>query len=96
MHAQAFHLTEPAQLFEYAQHLRLDMPRFTAEMDDEIFLQRVRAHQRNGVASGVRGTPTFFVNGHLVEVSYWLYVLLDAVDAALKDATHRSNASSKG
>ena len=86
------HLRQP-QLFEYAQHLRLDMPRFTAEMDDEIHLQRIREHQRNGDASGVRGTPTFFVNGRLVEVSYGLHVLLDAVDAALKDATHRSNAS---
>ena len=52
------------QLFEYAKTLGLDMARFTAEMDDEIYLQRVREHQRSGDASGVRATPTFFVNGN--------------------------------
>jgi protein-disulfide isomerase len=85
------HLRQP-QLLEYAQRLGLDMPRFTAEMDDEIYLQRVREHQRSGDASGVRGTPTFFVNDRLLDVSYGLHVLLDAVDAALKEGTHRSNA----
>jgi protein-disulfide isomerase len=69
------------------------MPRFTAEMDDEIYLQRIREHQRNGDASGVRATPTFFVNGRLLDVSYGLHALLDAVDAALKETTHRSRAS---
>jgi protein-disulfide isomerase len=75
-----------AQLFEYAQQLGLDMPRFTAEMDDEIYLQRVREHQRSGDASGVRGTPTFFVNGNLVDVSYGLHALIDAVAAALRES----------
>src|SRR4051812_21890547 len=50
----------------YAQALGLDMPRFTAEMDDEIYLQRVREHQKSGADSGVRATPTFFVNGKLI------------------------------
>ena len=86
------HLKQP-QLFGYAQRLGLDMPRFTAEMDDEIYLQRIREHQRNGDASGVRGTPTFYVNGRLLDVSYGLHALLDAVDAALKEATHRSRAA---
>jgi len=70
------------QLFDYARTLGLDMARFTAEMDDEIYLQRVREHQKGGDASGVRGTPTFFVNGKLVDVSYGLHALLDAVEAA--------------
>jgi len=83
------HLKQP-QLFEYATKLGLDMPRFTAEMDDEIYLQRVREHQRSGDASGVRGTPTFFVNGHLVDVSYGLHALIDAVEAALNPA-HRAS-----
>ena len=86
------HLKQP-QLFEYAKRLGLDMPRFTAEMDDEIYLQRIREHQRSGDASGVRATPTFFVNGRLVDVSYGLHALLDAVDAALKEGTHRGKAS---
>lgn len=73
-----------AQLQDYARTLGLDMPRFTAEMDDEIYLQRVREHQRSGDASGVRATPTFYVNNHLVDVSYGLHALIDAVEAQLR------------
>jgi protein-disulfide isomerase len=76
---------ELRRLFDYARMLGLDMARFTAEMDDEIYLQRVRENQRSGDASGVRGTPTFFVNGGLLDVSYGLHVLLDAVQRELAD-----------
>jgi protein-disulfide isomerase len=74
-------------LFEYAQSLDLDMARFKAEMDDEIYLQRVRDNQQSGDASGVRATPTFFVNGRLLDVSYGLHALLDAVEQQLKAGT---------
>ena len=46
------------QLHGYAEQLQLDMARYTAEMDDEIYLPaHSRAHQRSGTDSGVRGTP---------------------------------------
>jgi protein-disulfide isomerase len=82
---------EVRQLFAHARTLGLDMARFTAEMDDEIYLQRVREHQRSGDASGVRATPAFFLNGALVDVSYGLHVLLDATAALV--APPRSAAS---
>jgi protein-disulfide isomerase len=72
-----------SQLFDYAGELGLDRAKFTADMDDEIYLQRVREHQESGTASGVRATPTFYVNGALVDVSYGLHALIDAVEAAL-------------
>jgi protein-disulfide isomerase len=81
---------EPARLFDYARTIGLDMARFTAEMDDEIYLQRVREHQKSGEASGVRATPTFFVNGKLVDVSYGLNSLRDAVDAQLQKTARRA------
>ncbi len=81
---------ELRQLFDYARTLGLDMARFTAEMNDEIYLQRVREHQRSGDASGVRGTPTFFVNGNLVDVSYGLHALREVVDAQLQRAARRA------
>jgi protein-disulfide isomerase len=74
---------ELRRLFDYARTLGLDMERFTAEMGDQIYLQRVRANQKSGDASGVRGTPTFFVNGELVDVSYGLRALLEVVQSAL-------------
>jgi len=73
-------------LYDYARLIGLDMARFTAEMDDEVYLQRVRDNQMTGDASGVRGTPTFFVNGALLDVSYGLHALIDAVEATLRAA----------
>jgi protein-disulfide isomerase len=70
-------------LIGYAERLGLDVPRFTAEMDDEIYLQRVREHLASGRDSGARNTPTFFVNGVIHDVSYGLHGLFDAVESAL-------------
>jgi len=87
MHDQLFdnqtHLNA-RQVHNCAERLGLDMARFTAEMDDEIYLQRVREHLESGRASGVRGTPTFFVNGRIQDVSYGLRTLFDAVERALQ------------
>jgi protein-disulfide isomerase len=72
------------QLHGYAERLPIDMARYTAEMDDQVYLQRIREHQRSGRDSGVRGTPTFFVNGRIHDVSFGLHSLFDAVQALLK------------
>jgi protein-disulfide isomerase len=70
-------------LHGYAERLQLDMSRYVAEMDDEIYLQRVREHIAGATHSGVRNTPTFFVNGKIHDVSFGLHSLVDAVEAAL-------------
>ncbi len=70
-------------LHSYATQLQLDMPRYTAEMDDQVYLQRIREHMEGARRSGVRGTPTFFVNGRLRDVSFGMRSLFDAVEAAL-------------
>jgi protein-disulfide isomerase len=70
-------------LHSYAERLQLDMARYTAEMDDQVYLQRIREHEEGAHRSGVRGTPTFFVNGKLHDVSYGIRSLFDAVEAAL-------------
>jgi protein-disulfide isomerase len=71
-------------LHGYAERLELDMARFTAEMDDHVYLQRVREHIASGDESGVRATPGFFVNDAIQDVSYGLRNLFDATDALLK------------
>lgn len=78
LHLKANHLQA------YAERLSIDLTRYTAEMDDHVYLQRVREHQQSGRDSGVRGTPTFFVNGHLQDVSFGMEGLFSAVEAALK------------
>ncbi len=77
------HLKLP-QLRSYAQQLELDLARYDAEMADERYLQRVREHIESGEASGVRGTPGFFVNGVIQDVSFGMQKLFDAVEAALR------------
>jgi len=73
-------------LQSYAGRLALDMARYTAEMDDEVYLQRVREQLQGGLDSGVRATPTFFINGHIQDVSFGLRALFDAVEALLHRA----------
>jgi protein-disulfide isomerase len=71
------------QLRSYAERLELDLARYMAEMDDHVYLQRIREHVQNGSESGVRSTPTFFVNGKIQDVSFGLGFLFDAVEATL-------------
>jgi protein-disulfide isomerase len=67
----------------YAERLDLDMATFTAGMDDEVYLQRIREHIDSGTRSHLRATPGFFVNGVIVDVSFGLQSLFDAVEAAV-------------
>jgi hypothetical protein len=59
------------------------MATFTAGMDDEVYLQRIREHIDSGTRSHLRATPGFFVNGVIVDVSFGLQSLFDAVEAAV-------------
>ena len=77
------HLKLP-QLHGYAEGLQLDMSRYAAELDDHIYLQRIREHMDGGSRSGVRGTPTFYINGRIQDVSFGLHGLFDGVERALK------------
>jgi protein-disulfide isomerase len=70
-------------LTAYAERLDLDRARFTAEMDDEVYLQRIREHIDSGLSSHLRATPGFFVNDVVVDVSFGLQSLFQAVEAAL-------------
>jgi protein-disulfide isomerase len=75
---------KPAQLRGYAERLELDLPRYDADMSDTVYLQRVREDIDGAVRSGVRATPTFFLNGMLEDVSGGLQRLHDRVAAALR------------
>jgi protein-disulfide isomerase len=78
-----------ADLRRYAERLELDMPRYIAEMDDQIYLQRVREQLQSGLDSGVRATPAFFVNGRIEDVSFGLRALFDVVGTVLQRSGSR-------
>lgn len=73
---------KPQQLRGYAERLELDMARFDSEMQQELYLQRIREETEDGKRSGVRATPTFFVNGKIQDVSFGLQSLVHAVEQA--------------
>ena len=75
---------KPHQLLSYAERLELDLARYTAEMDERLYAQRVREHLQSGRESGVRATPTFFVNRCIQDVSFGLGSLFDAVQSVLR------------
>ena len=79
------HLTEK-HLTQFAEDLGLDMPRYENEMRDHVYLQRVQEHVQGGTALHVRATPSFYVNGEFVDVSFGLPHLHQAIDKALAGA----------
>jgi protein-disulfide isomerase len=74
---------KPADLRRHAEHLQLDLGRFDFEMSDHVYLQRVQEHMISGRRLGVRATPAFYVNGAVVDVSFGLERLHQAIDRAL-------------
>jgi protein-disulfide isomerase len=58
-----------AELVRVARRAGLDVERFRADIDDEAALARILVDFRSGLASGVSGTPTFYVNGRRTDSS---------------------------
>ncbi len=55
---------DPTQTFlGYAEELGLDTAQFTRDLENEEFAKRIEDNINEGIAAGVNGTPTFFVNG---------------------------------
>jgi protein-disulfide isomerase len=82
-------LTAPA-LSRLAGELNLDVDRFWDEVRRHDHAPRVAEDVASADASGVSGTPTFFVNGRRHYGAYDVDTLADAVRSALRQATVRS------
>jgi protein-disulfide isomerase len=50
-------------LFEFATEIGLDLNRFKRDLETHSFAARVKEDIESGIRSGVKGTPTFFING---------------------------------
>jgi protein-disulfide isomerase len=75
-------------LHRYALELGLDIVRYTAEIDDHIYLQKVREHVDSARRSHIRATPTFFIDGVVQDISFGMLALHKAVEAAVSRAHH--------
>lgn len=67
-------------LAKYAGALGLDVDRFQADLSRHAFAGRVREDIDSGDRSGVRGTPTFYVNGRRFDDSWDFDTLLEALN----------------
>ena len=77
---------EDEDLRHYAEQLGLDPERFDRDLAQHAHARRVREDLRGGLESGVRGTPTFFVNGLRHDGPNDLAALRAAVEDALEEA----------
>jgi predicted DsbA family dithiol-disulfide isomerase len=80
---QGRHLVLPV-LTGCAESIGLDMNRFNAEMADRIYTQRVQEHRRAADQDGVRATPSYLLDGKVIDVSSGFGRLEKAVGAALR------------
>jgi diadenylate cyclase len=76
-------------LMRYAAELGLDLRRFEKDLVNDHHAWRIEEDRLGGVHAGVKGTPTFFVNG----VRYTGPIDLDGLLAAVEEAANSSGAS---
>ncbi|MFY7066189.1 DsbA family protein [Nocardiopsis changdeensis] len=69
----------------FAEELGLDVGEFTADMESQEVADRVRADFDDGVALGVQGTPTIFVNGYRTPSMPTYEMLASLIDAGLAE-----------
>lgn len=69
--------------FAFAEQLELDLEAFRRVYDDPATLQRIRRDQAAGEALGVSGTPTFFLDGELLQFNTFEQ-LVELFDQALE------------
>jgi protein-disulfide isomerase len=76
---------DPAHLQDYMRKLALDVDALKAALQSGAPDKKVAADFRNGVRSGVNGTPTFFINGVRFDGD-WRdeELLVTAMDAAVR------------
>lgn len=72
-------------LKKFAVDLGLDTAVFNQCLDSGRYAEKVEQETSEGQAAGVRGTPSVFVNGQLIEGGIQYDVLQAAVDAALSE-----------
>jgi protein-disulfide isomerase len=81
------HLHEK-DLRRYAEAIGLEVVRYTAEMDDHIYRQKVREDIDSGRKSHIRSTPAFFVDGVVQDISFGMLALHGSVEAAVARVHH--------
>ena len=77
---------DPESLQEYAEELDLRMDEFRAALDSDEYAERIANEQGVGTRLGVRGTPSFLINGELVVGAKSAGELMQIIDAEIEQA----------
>ncbi|HZV01940.1 MAG TPA: thioredoxin domain-containing protein [Planctomycetota bacterium] len=81
---------EPPDLAGHAAALGLDLDRFTRELRERRYQERVREDFLSGVRSGVNGTPTFFIDGRRYDGSWESGPLLETLEERIAQGRRRA------
>jgi protein-disulfide isomerase len=68
-----------------AENIGMDMPQFTTCFDGQIHEQSILEDYLDGQALGVTGTPTFFINGKIVQGAQPFTVFQRMIEAELAE-----------
>jgi Na+/H+ antiporter NhaA len=82
----------PSDLRRYAEELGLDVDRFIDELRRRVHAARIAEDVATADASGVAGTPSFFINGRRHQGAYDVATLSAAVRSARYRASLRDKA----
>lgn len=66
-----------------AEQAGLDVERFRRDMEDPAIVSQVRSEHESGMKVGVRGTPTFFINGRVLTGAQPIEKFKEIIDAEL-------------
>ncbi|MHA7629984.1 DsbA family protein [Corallococcus sp. M7] len=75
-----------ASLEKYAEELKLNVPKFKADLDSGKFDKQIEADMADGSAKGANGTPTFFINGRTLVGAQPFEAFKKVIDEELKKA----------
>jgi len=74
------------KLLGFAQEMKLDMTKFEPCLSQDQTADRVRTDSQEGQQAGVRGTPTFFINGKPLVGAQPIEAFQAAIESALNSA----------
>ncbi len=77
------HNPQPEIIWNHLPKLGLDVEKIRSEMNDPAVFDMVEVEKADGAKLGVRGTPTFFVNGKMVQ-EFGMEYLRNAVRAEVE------------
>lgn len=78
------HALDRRDLIGYANKLGLDVARIRTDLEQHVYVSRVAEDRSAGALSGVRATPTFFVNRTRFDGPWNGHELIDALESHMK------------